>query len=106
MDVLEHLGRDDPVELTVGERQLERVALLDVRLGALGHLAGLLHGVEQVADAGQLVRVHVERDHVGALAVHLEGVAAAAAAHVEHPVAGRQAQPLEVNGQQCFWSFW
>ena len=99
VDVLEHLRGDDPVELAVGERQLQRVALLDVGLGARGHLAGLLHRVEQVAHAGELVGVHVEGDHVRAAAVHLEGVPAGAAAHVEHPVARAQPEPLEVNGQ-------
>ena len=98
-DVLEHLGGDDPVELAVGERQRERVALLDVGLGALGHLAGLLHRGEQLEHAGELVGVLVEGDHVGAAAVHLEGVPAGAAAHVEDPVAGLQAEPVEVNGQ-------
>ena len=98
-DVLEHLGRDHPVELAVGEGQLERVALLDVGLGALGHLTGLPHRVEQVADAGELVGVHVEGDHVRAAPVHLEGVPAGAAAHVEHAVSRAQPEAVEVNGQ-------
>ena len=97
--MLEHLRGDDAVELAVAERQLQRVALLDVGLGALGHLAGLLHRVEQVAHTGQLVGVHVEGDHVSAAAVHLVGVPAGAAAHVEHPVARAQPEAVEVNGQ-------
>ena len=51
--------------------------------------------------AGQLVGVHVERDHVGAAAVHLERVPAGAAAHVEHPVARAQPEPVEINGQHA-----
>ena len=62
--MLEHLGRDDPVELAVGERQLEGVALLDVGLGAVGDLAGLLHGTEQLEDAGL---EYVGRDHAHGL---------------------------------------
>ena len=105
MDVLEHLGRDHPVELAVGEGQRQRVALLDVGLGAGGHLAGLLHRAEELEHAGELVGVHVEGHHVGAAAVHLEGVAAGAAAHVEHPVAGLQAEAVEVDGEHQAVSF-
>ena len=47
----------------------------------------------------ELVGVLVEGDDVGAAAVHLERVPAGAAAHVEHPVARAQPEPVEVNGQ-------
>ena len=99
VDVLEHLGRDDPVELAVGEGQRERVALLHVGLGARGHLAGVAHRGEPLAHGRQLVGVLVEGDDVGAALVHLEGVAAGAAAHVEHALARAQPEAVEVNGQ-------
>jgi hypothetical protein len=63
----------------------------------------LPHRGEDLADAGELVGVHVQRDHVRAPAVHLEGMPAGAAAHVEHPLAGPEAQPVEVNGQHAFF---
>ena len=98
-DVLEHLGGDDPVELAVGEGQRQRVALLDVGLGTGGHLARVAHRGEQLAHGGELVGVLVEGDDVGAAAVHLEGVAAGAAAHVEHALARAEPESVEVNGQ-------
>jgi hypothetical protein len=106
VDVLEDLRGHDPVELTVGEGQLERVPLLDVGRGTLRHLAGLLHRTEQLEHARELVGVLVEGDHVGATPVHLEGVPAGAAAHVDHPVAGLQAQAVEVNGQHEYSRSW
>ena len=102
--MLEHLGGHDPVELAVGERQRERVALLDVGLGPAGTSPASLIAREQLAHARQLVGVLVEGDHVGAAAVHLERVPAGAAAHVEDPVAGAQPEPVEVNGQHAFCS--
>ena len=99
VDVLEHLGRDDPVELAVGERQLQRVALLDVGLGARGHLARPPSSRRRARARRPARRRPCRRRHVGAAAVHLERVASAAAAHVEHPVARAQPQPVEVNGQ-------
>ena len=97
--VLEDLRRDHPVELAVPEGQRQRVALLDVGLRTVGHLAGPAHGREHVAHLGQLVGVLVEGDHVGAAAVHLEGVPAAAAPHVEDAVARPEPEPVEVNGE-------
>ena len=82
----------------------ERVALLDVGLGARGHLAGLLHRAEHVAHGGELVGVLVEGDHVGAAAVHLEGVPAGAAAQVEHPLPRPEPEAVEVNGQHVLVS--
>ena len=102
--MLEDLGGHDPVELAVGERQGERVALLHVGLGTVGHLAGRPHGREEVADPGQLVGVLVEGDHVRAAAVHLERVPSGAAAEVEHPLARPQAEAVEVNGEHAFSS--
>ena len=99
VDVLEHLGGHDAVELAVGERQRQGVTLLDVGLGALGDLALLLHRAEDLQHPGQLVGVHVERHHVGAAPVGLEGVPAPARAHVEQALAGAQAEPVEVNGE-------
>ena len=101
VDVLEHLCGDDAVELTVGEGQGERVALLHVGLRAGRHLTGVAHRGEPLADGRELVGVPVEGDDVGATLVHLEGVAPGAAAHVQHPVAGAQPQAVEVNGQHC-----
>jgi hypothetical protein len=98
-DVLEDLRGHDPVELTVCERQRQRVALLHVRLGAVRHLAGRLHGSEEVADGRQLVGVLVEGDDVRPAAVHLERVSTGAAAEVEHPLTRPQAQAVEVNGE-------
>ena len=97
--MLEHLGGDDSVELAVSERQGQRIALSGVRLGAHRHLAGLLHRAEPLADDPQLVGVLVEGGDVGAALVHLEGVAASATTHVEHPVTRSQAQAVEINGQ-------
>ena len=97
--MLEHLRGHDPVELAVRERQRQRVALLDVGLRAVGHLARVAHRAEQVEDPGELVAVLVERDHVPAAPVHLERVPPGAAAHVEDAVPGAQLQPVEVNGQ-------
>ena len=99
VDVLQHLGGHDPVELPVGERQGERVALLHVGLGTRRHLAGLAHRGEPLAHGRELVGVLVEGDDVGTALVHLERVAAGAAAHVEHAVARAQPEPVEVNGQ-------
>ena len=101
-DVLEDLGGHDPVELAVGERQREGVALLGVGLGAQGHLSGCLHRAEHVAYGGELVGVLVERDHVGAATVHLEGVPTRAAAEVEHPLPRLEAEAVEVNGQHSW----
>jgi hypothetical protein len=104
-DVLEDLRGDHAVELAVGERHREGVALLDVGLGVGRDLPRLAHRREDVEDAGELVAVLVERDHVGAAAVHLERVPSGAAAHVEHPVAGPEAEPVEVHGQhQASWA--
>ena len=49
--------------------------------------------------ARRLVGVPVQGDHVGAGAVGVEGVPAAAAAEVEHPVARDGPEPVEVDGQ-------
>ena len=54
---------------------------------------------EHRADLDHLVAPGVERDHLGAPARRLEGVAAEAAAEVEHPVAGDHPEPVEVGGQ-------
>ena len=97
--MLEHLGGDDAVELAVGERHGERVAFLDVGLGAVGDLARILHGAEPLADLGQLVGVLVEGEDIGAAAVRLERVAAGARTHVEDPFAGLEAQAIKVDGQ-------
>ena len=99
VDVLEHLGGDDAVELAVGEGQRQRVALLDVGLGARGHLPRVAHRGEPLAHGRELVGVLVEGDDVGAALVHLERVPTGAAAHVEHAVARAQPEPVEVNGQ-------
>jgi hypothetical protein len=97
--VVVEVAREDAVELAVGERERQRVALLDVGGGTLRDLAVLLHRAEDLQDSRQLVGVLVERDDVGATAVHLERVPSGATAHVDDPVAGFQAQPVEVNGQ-------
>ena len=98
-DVLEDLGGDDPVELAVGEGQREGVALLDVGLGAVGHLARAPHLREHVAHPLELVDVLVEGDDVGAPAVHLERVPARSAAEVEHPLPRPETESVEVNGE-------
>ena len=73
-DVLEHLGRDHPVERAVGERH---------RGGVPGHrpacrprrrLAGLVHRGEHGGDLVELVQVAVQRDHVRAAPQRLERV--------------------------------
>ena len=51
------------------------------------------------AHLGHLVGPGVERDHRGAAAGRLEGVAAEAAAEVEQAVAGADAEPVVVDGQ-------
>ena len=88
VDVLEHLCRNDPVELAVGEGQLQRVALLDVGLGTVRHLAGLLHRAEQLQHTRQLVGVHVEGNDVAAAAIDLVRVPPRATTHVEDPFTG------------------
>ncbi len=100
-NVLEDLRCDDPIELTIGEGQRQRVALLDVSRGALGDLAGFLHRAEQVQHVGQLVGVLVERDDVGTAAVHLERVPTGTRTHVNHSVARLETEPVEINCQHA-----
>ena len=73
------------------------MALQGVGLGS-GRLTGCLIAATCRA-LHQLVGVLVERDHIGAAAVHLEGVATRAAAQVEHPLPRLEAEAVEVNGQ-------
>ena len=66
-----------------------------------GQMLAALMGRPQGTFANE---VTVEGDHVTAAAVHLERVPPGAAAHVEHPVARAQPEPVEVNGQHG-WPF-
>jgi hypothetical protein len=100
-DVLHHLGDDHPVEALVGERQRQRVALHGGGGGARRGLARLVHRGEPAGDLAYLVPVAVQGDDVGAAPVALEGVAARAAAEVEHPVAEGEREAGEVHGQHC-----
>jgi len=97
--VLEHLGRDHPVEGAVRERQAEGVAVdrgaQDVGRG----LAGQPHGGEHGRRVLGVATVAVEGHRVGPPPVGLEGVPAGAAAEVEQPLARPEAHPGEVDGQ-------
>ena len=78
----------------------QRVALHRTDPG--GHrvqLAGVGHGPERVPDVAHLVGPEVDGHHLGAQPGRLVGVAAEAAAEVEHPVAGAHAQSGVVDGQ-------
>jgi hypothetical protein len=95
--VLEHLGRDDLVERRVRERQAVRRPPDRVGLRALGRLALDGDRGEHLAHLDQLRVAVVEGDDPGAALEEREGVTAAAAAHVEDPVAGADGEPLEVD---------
>src|ERR1017187_7574466 len=122
-DVLEHLGRDHPVEAAVAERHRGGVAgnrrrggrPVRLRLPPIRHrlragLARLPHRVEHPGHRNELGRVQVERDHVRAAPVYLERMPPATASHVEHAVARPDREPGEVNGQHAgsmtsrYWS--
>ena len=96
-NVLEHLGCDDVIELRILERQGQRVADLRHGTRAARHLGTAVHRLEGLRHRLELARVLVERDHIGATAVHLEGVPTRAASHVQHMVAGTHPEPVEVN---------
>ena len=98
--MLEHLGGDDPVERPVGEGKAQGIALHDAGLRLAGHqLAGVDHGPEGGPDPDHLVGPGVEGHHPGPPPGRLEGVTAEAAAQVEQPVTGHQAQHAVVDGQ-------
>ena len=66
-----------------------------------GHLALVLHRLQDLVDVVEVGGVLVERDDVGATPVGLEGVPACAAAHVDHLGACTDAEPVEVDGQHA-----
>ena len=61
-DVLEHLGRDDPVERPVGKGQASASPCTAVGRVIRRQLAGLDHGAERRPDLGDLVGAGIERD--------------------------------------------
>ena len=101
-DVLEDLGRDDPVERGIGERH---------RGGITGHGraacrgGGLPLGTHRLARARhrcQLPGIQVERHHVRAAPVRLERMPPGTAAHVQDAGSGGEPEPAVVDGQQGF----
>ena len=99
--MLEDLRCDDAVESAVGVRQFECIALDRLGPRRLGHLALVLHRLQDLVDVVEVGGVLVEPDDVGAAPVGLEGVPARAAAHVDHLCARPDAEPIEVDGQHC-----
>ena len=99
LDVFEHFGGDHDVEGAVGERQLGGVAAQHALEAIEVDLAGVDHAAERGSGLDDLVLGVVERDHVGAAAGALEHVTAEAGADVEHPVAGREAELVELDRQ-------
>jgi hypothetical protein len=99
--VLEHLGRDDPVERAVGEGHGERVAPNDRAERLARRLALLVHGPQDGGGPQELVVVAVERHDVGAAPEGLERVAPAAAPQVEEAVAALHAEAVVVDRQHA-----
>ena len=99
-DVLEHLGRDDPVEAGVGERQPRAIAV-DAVAARASRPAARRHASRRTcaADVLELRRRVVERDHLRASPERLEGVPARAAPEVEDALARLQAEQVVVDGQ-------
>ena len=100
-DVLEHLGRDDPVEGPIGEGQCERIALHRQACPARRDLRLGLHGLDHVAHGLELAAVGIEGDDAGSTSEGGEGMPPAAAAHVEQGVARAESQAVEVNGEHA-----
>src|SRR5271157_3870290 len=98
-DVLEDLSRDDPVKRIIAERHGGSVSRDGGRGGLRAGFARHLHRAEHPGHRGKLGRVKVERDHASVAAVYLERVSPAAAAEVEHAVAGPDGEPAEIDGQ-------
>ena len=99
LDVLQHLGGDDPVEGVVGERQQGAVALHRAGERRRADLAGVGHRPEGVADLLELGLRVVEGHDLGAAAGGLVGVTAEAAAEVQQHVARLQAEALVAHGE-------
>ena len=104
LQVLHDLRADDAVERVVGEGKAEGVAPDRLGLVRLGHLAGVPHGPQEIADPGQLIERVVERDDSCALAEGLERVATGATAHIEDDHARSQVEQFVVDGQHR-WGF-
>src|ERR1700677_2248526 len=100
-NVLERLRRDHAVERAVAERHRGGVPRNRRRPGGRGGLARLPHRAEHPGHSDELRRIKVERDHVRAAPVNLEGVPPAAAAQVEHAVPRPDREPAEIDGQHA-----
>ena len=77
----------------------KRVASPRPRGRDLVDLAVVVHHAVDVADLDELGNRHVARDDVRAAPGGLEGMAAEAAAEVEHPIARREAEPVVVDSE-------
>ena len=67
--------------------------------GLRGDLPGVVHGREHVRDGAQFVGITIRGDGDAASPDALEGMAARAAAQVQHPVAAFGAEPLVVDSE-------